>query len=71
MRVREAHPLGDAPVELAHLLVIAVEELEEGGLRAGRALAAAEGQRRDQMAEVREVEDEVLHPERRALARRW
>ena len=59
---------GHAPVELAHLRVVAVEELEEGRLRARRALHAAAGQRRDAVVEVREVEHEVLHPERRALA---
>ena len=55
-------------IELADLRVVAVEELEEARLRAGRALHAAEGQRGDAMIEIGEVEHEVLHPERRALA---
>ena len=67
-RVRESDRRGDAPVELAHLCVIAVEDLEEAGLRPRRALHAAAGQRGDAMIEVGEVEHEILHPERRALA---
>ena len=58
----------DARVELANLRVIAVEDLEEARLRARRALHAATGQRRDAMIEVGEVEHEILHPQRRALA---
>ena len=50
------------------LRVVAVEQLEEARLRAGRALHAAERQRRDAVLEVREVEHQVLHPQRRALA---
>jgi hypothetical protein len=55
-------------VELAHLAVVAVEEREERRLRAGGALHAAEGQRGDAMLEIGEVEHEVLHPQRGALA---
>ena len=48
--------------------MIAAEQLEEGGLGPGRALAAAEAQGLEPVAELLDVEREVLHPERRALA---
>jgi hypothetical protein len=61
---------GDAAVELAHLGVVAVEELEERGLRARRALDAAETQRGFGVLELLERLHEVLDPQRRALADR-
>ena len=64
----ESHRRGDPAVELAHLRVVALEQLEEARLRAGRPLHAAQRQVREAEVEVREVEHEVLHPERRALA---
>ena len=50
--------------------MIALEDLEEAGLGTGRPLHAAARQRRDAVIEVGEVEHEILHPERRALADR-
>ena len=50
--------------------MIAAEELEEARLRTRRAFHAAKWQGRDAMIEIREIEHEILHPERRALAHR-
>ncbi len=64
----ESHALGDHAVELAHLVMVAVEELQEAGLGAGGALDAAERQAVEQRLDLLEVEQEVLQPQRRALA---
>ena len=68
--VREAGLLGDEPVEALGLVRVAVEEGDEGGLRAGRALAAEEAQLVGAADELAVVEREVLQPEARALADR-
>jgi hypothetical protein len=67
---REAQLARHLPVELAHLLVVPPEELEERRLRARGALAAVEAQRLEHVAEALHVEREVLHPQRGALAHR-
>ena len=65
----EAHLLRDEAVELAHLLVVAAEESEEAGLRAGRALRAAERRASSRpMFEFLQVEDEIVTPQARPLA---
>ena len=64
----EAEPLGDHPVELLDLCVVAVEERQERRLRAGRPLHAAEFQRRDAVLDLFQVDRQVLRPQRRALA---
>ena len=46
----------DEAIELTHLGVISLEDLEEARLRAGGALHAPAGQCRDAMVDVREVE---------------
>src|SRR5205823_970040 len=69
-RCGELDRRGDPAIELAHPLVVALEQLEEAGLRAGGALHSTAWQRGDPMIEVGQVEDEVLHPERRTLADR-
>ena len=66
--MRESDRRRHQPIQLAHLGVIAVENLEEAGLRARRPLHAAAWQGRNAVVEVREVEHEVLHPQRSALA---
>ena len=60
--------LGDHSLELADLLVVAAEDLEEARLRARRSLDATTGQRRDAHVDVGEIEHQILHPQRRALA---
>ncbi len=50
--------------------MIAAEELEKAGLRAGGSLDAPQRERGQPVVEVGHVEHEVLHPERRALAHR-
>ena len=54
--------------EAPHSLVIAVEEREEARLRSGRALHTPARKRIDSIIDLPEVEHEILHPERRALA---
>ena len=57
-------------VELAHLVVVTVEQLEIAALRPGGALDAAEGQGGPAVIQIREIEEQVLHPERRAFPHR-
>lgn len=64
----ESERVHHQPVELAHLGVIAAEQFEETCLRAGGALDASEWQRRDASVDFREIEHDVLHPERRTLS---
>jgi len=66
--VCEVHRGGDAAIELADALMIAVEHLEKARLRAGRPLHATERQRGAPVIQVHQVEHEILHPERRPLA---
>mmetsp|Transcript_874 Transcript_874/g.1261 ORF Transcript_874/g.1261 Transcript_874/m.1261 type:complete len:427 (-) Transcript_874:221-1501(-) len=64
----EAHQLAHAPVQGLHLLVVALEQLQEGGLRARGALHPAHGQPCQLRLQPLEVEGQVLHPERAPLA---
>ena len=64
----EAHLLGDELLELPHLVVIAVEELQEAGLRAGRAFDAARLERGDAVLDFGQVERQVVRPQARPPA---
>ena len=66
--VVEAHLAGDQPVELADLVVVAAEQGEEAGLRAGRALGAAEAQGRQAVLDLVQVEQEIVAPQAGPLA---
>ena len=50
--------------------MVALEDLEEARLRAGRSLHAAEGKRAAAVIDILDIEHQVLHPERGALADR-
>ena len=64
----EAAQVGEELVEHLDLVGLAVEELQEGGLRAGGALEAAEAQLVHERLQRAQVAQQVLNPERRALA---
>ncbi len=64
----EPERVGDPDIQLADLVVIAVKQLEITALRARRALDAAERKRGHAVVQIGEIEDEILHPQRRALA---
>src|SRR5688500_17884702 len=64
----EAHPLGDPLVQRVDLRVVALEEVEEGGLGARRPADTEEAERVDAELELLEVEQQILEPERCALA---
>src|SRR5206468_4693711 len=64
------HHRGHESVELANLLVVAVEELQKARLGSCRSLDAAEWKSRDAMIQISHVEHEILHPKRSALADR-
>ena len=68
MDAREAEIVRNALLELLDLALVAVEQLHEGGLRAGRALAAEHAQVLDAVFDLAEVHQQLVHPERRALA---
>ena len=63
----KSHPPDEAPLKLAHLGVVAVEELEEARLRPGGPLAAAQPERLEPADDLLDVQRQVLHPERGAL----
>ena len=64
----EAHLAGDQLIQAADALVIAAEEGEKTGLRAGRALDAAEAQRFQTMLEFVQIENEIVAPQTGAFA---
>ena len=64
----KAHGACDAPIELRDLRMIAVEEIEEAGLRARRAFDPPKPHRRDPVQQLLGIQHEFLHPERDALA---
>lgn len=66
--VAEARELGDALVEGLDLLVVAVEESEEGSLGTGRALDATETEVVTSALEVAQVPEKLLDPEGGTLA---
>mmetsp|Transcript_44083 Transcript_44083/g.134213 ORF Transcript_44083/g.134213 Transcript_44083/m.134213 type:complete len:394 (+) Transcript_44083:457-1638(+) len=63
----EPHELADALVQHLHLLVIAVEQFQEGRLRPRRSLHAAHGEVVDLPRDPLQVEEQILHPQRGAL----
>ena len=67
-RALEAHQFTDTLVQGDDLVVVSVEQLHEGGLRAGGALHAAEGDVLDLVFQILEVHDQILVPQRRSLA---
>jgi hypothetical protein len=64
----EAHPLTDREVEGVDFVVVALEQLQEGSLRARRAANTPETQRRDPVVELLQVQKKILNPEGRAFA---
>ena len=70
MRAVEAERVGDHPVEGLDLAVVAVEEGEEAGLRAGRPLDAEEPEFVQPTLDVVEVEDRAHNTRGRPLADR-
>jgi hypothetical protein len=66
--VRKAESFGNPSVEGAHLVVVTVEELEEGGLGAGCALDPSHLEAVPLETEPLEVEQEVLQPHTGSLA---
>ena len=66
----EAHQLAHAAVQRHHLLLVAVEQLHERGLRPRGALHAAEGEVLDLVLQVLQVDHQVLVPQGRSLAHR-
>ena len=67
---REPHFTPHQPVQLPDLVMIAVEQLEEARLCAGRPLDPAELQRLEAVQHLLGVEEKVLHPQRDPLADR-
>lgn len=66
--VAEARELSDALVESLDLLVVAIEEGEEGALGTGRALDATEAEVVTSTLEVAQVPEKLLDPEGGTLA---
>src|SRR5207248_1933283 len=66
--LRESHLLGDALLELAYARLVAVEQVEKRGLRAGRAFHAEERELAAAEGNFAIVEEQVVKPERGALA---
>ncbi len=64
----EADRRGHGPLQTAHLVVVAAEQVEERRLRAGGSLHAAARQGIAAVIELGEIEGEVLHPECGAFA---
>ena len=64
----EPHLAGDELIEAADLVVIAVKQGEEAGLRAGGPLGAAEAQRGQAVLQFVQVQDEIVAPEAGAFA---
>ena len=62
--------LGDEPLQFDDLLVVAVEQPQEAGLRAGRPLGTAGPQPFEPMLDFGQVERQVVGPEARPLADR-
>ena len=65
---REAHLQRHPGIELAHLLVVAVEQLEKARLRSGGPLDPSELQRLEPVQQLLRVEQKLLHPQGDALA---
>src|SRR5262249_51149752 len=69
-RTLETHRARHAAFDLLDLLVIAAREREEAGLRARRALHAAQRQPGGDATHFVEIEREILRPQAGALAHR-
>ena len=67
---REAEVVRNALFQLLDLGFVAVEQLHEGRLRAGRALAAQHAQVLDTVFDLAQVHEQLVHPQGRALADR-
>ena len=66
----EAHLRSDLPFQLLDLLMVALEQLQEGGLGAGGALAAQQLQVVDAVLHLVEIHQQFVHPKRGTLADR-
>ena len=66
----KAEIVGNALLEFLNLALIAVKQLHEGRLRAGRALAAEHTQVFDAVLDFAEVHQQLIHPQGSALADR-
>src|ERR1043166_5988339 len=66
----EAHPPGNTHVEVAYLVVVAVEQVQEARLRARGPFPPPELQGVEPMQQLLRVEQELLHPQGDALANR-
>ena len=64
----KAHLRGDFPLQLLHLLVVAVKQLQEGGLGAGGPLGAQQLQGGDAVLHLLQVQQQVVHPQGGPLA---
>ena len=68
--LRKAEFSGNAAVHLVDLLLVAVKQLHKAGLGAGGAPAAQEFHSRQQVIQLLQIGQEVLHPQRGPLAHR-
>jgi len=64
----KAHPGRHPAVQFFDFLMVAAKQAKEAGLRAGRALAAQQAERAQDMVQVIQVQHQVLDPERGAFA---
>ena len=64
----ESHFLGDAAVEFLDLRMIAVEQREKAGLRAGRPLRTAKLEPGQPVFDLFQIEHQVVAPQRGPLA---
>ena len=64
----KAHLGGDFPLQLLHLLVVPLEQLQEGGLSAGGPLGAQQLQGGDAVLHLLQVHEQLVHPQGGPLA---
>ena len=64
----KAHLLGDLPLQLLHLLVVALEQLQERRLGSGGALGAQQLQGGDAILHLVQVHEQLVHPQGGPLA---
>ena len=65
---RKAHLVRDQALHLLNFALVAAEQLEERGLRAGRALRAEQLQARQAELQLVDIHEQLVDPQRRALA---
>ena len=65
---RKAHLVRDQALHLLNFALVAAEQLEERGLRAGRALRAEQLQARQAELQLIDIHEQLVDPQRRALA---